>query len=371
MPLYMDRHENQVGLTPKDVAEGHLQDIKIQDKYNCKFLTYWFDEYKCSGFCLVEAPNKEAVEEVHRNSHGMVPNRVIEVNKNLVELFLGRISDPESPNPDNFENYIDETAFRTIMNVELIYPSFIYLKPTEDETNELLSYCNEVFYQALERYEGREIHKISEGFLASFSSVTNSIRCAVEIQNCFKEFNDKSNRTKINIAVGLHTGLPVTDKGGFFEETIQFVKRICSIADKDKIVVSSTIRDLINAGKVNATYIESIKVLNPSEEKFLNQLMDLTEQIWNDERFNLDNFSKQIGLSKAQLYRKVTSLTGYSPNVFIREYRLKKALKAIEKMKGNISEIALESGFNNPSYFSKCFQKRFGILPSEYANTIA
>ena len=92
--------------------------------------------------------------------------------------------------------------------------------------------------------------------------------------------------------------------------------------------------------------------------------------MWNDEKFNLDNFSREIGLSKAQLYRKVTAVTGYSPNVFIREYRLTMALKAIENMKGNIAEIAIESGFNNPSYFSKCFHKKFGILPSEYANAI-
>jgi AraC-like DNA-binding protein len=77
-----------------------------------------------------------------------------------------------------------------------------------------------------------------------------------------------------------------------------------------------------------------------------------------------------FGMSKAQLYRKITDLTGYSPNNFIREIRLRNALKLIEAHKGNISEIAFESGFNNPSYFSKCFFKKFGILPSEYASSI-
>jgi len=96
--------------------------------------------------------------------------------------------------------------------------------------------------------------------------------------------------------------------------------------------------------------------------------MQLTEQIWNDEDFNVVDFSKKIGLSKAQLYRKVTALTGNSPNEFINNYRLNRALKFLEKKHGNISEIAYESGFSNPSYFSKCFHKRYGILPSEYAN---
>ena len=69
--------------------------------------------------------------------------------------------------------------------------------------------------------------------------------------------------------------------------------------------------------------------------------------------------------------RKIRELTGYSPNNFIREIRLQNALKLIESQKGNISEIGYETGFNNPSYFSKCFKRKFGVLPSEYASSIA
>ncbi len=98
--------------------------------------------------------------------------------------------------------------------------------------------------------------------------------------------------------------------------------------------------------------------------------MELTEQIWNDAEVNIDTYSKKLGYSKAQLYRKTISLTGTSPNNFLRNYRLNKALKLIEEKNFNISEIAFESGFNSPSYFSKCFQKRFGILPSDFSNTI-
>ncbi len=111
-------------------------------------------------------------------------------------------------------------------------------------------------------------------------------------------------------------------------------------------------------------------MLNLRYENFLNKLFETFEKKWNEEEFNIDSLVKQFGISRAQLYRKVTDLTGYSPNSFIREIRLKKALKLIETQKGNISEIAFESGFNNPSYFSKCFFKRFGILPSEYASNI-
>lgn len=57
---------------------------------------------------------------------------------------------------------------------------------------------------------------------------------------------------------------------------------------------------------------------------------------------------------------------GVSPNIFIREYRLERALGVLSQQKSNIAEVAFESGFSSPSYFTKCFQTRFGITPSEY-----
>jgi transcriptional regulator GlxA family with amidase domain len=59
-------------------------------------------------------------------------------------------------------------------------------------------------------------------------------------------------------------------------------------------------------------------------------------------------------------------LTGKSPNAVIKEHRLTEALKLLNKSSGNISEIAFETGFSSPSYFSICFQKRYGHLPSDY-----
>jgi AraC-like DNA-binding protein len=59
-------------------------------------------------------------------------------------------------------------------------------------------------------------------------------------------------------------------------------------------------------------------------------------------------------------------LTGKSPNTFIKDYRLNEAVKLLNKNAGNISEIAFETGFSSPSYFSKCFQKKYGHFPSGY-----
>ena len=116
MPIYMDRHDLK-SVTAKDVAEAHREDLKIQDNYQCKGLTYWFDEERGTAFCLVEAPNEHCVKEMHDNAHGLVPHQIIEVDKNVVNAFLGRIEDPKSSRflDDTDLPIIDEPAFRTIM----------------------------------------------------------------------------------------------------------------------------------------------------------------------------------------------------------------------------------------------------------------
>ena len=94
MPIYMDRHD-LAAVTAKDVAEAHREDLKIQDNYNCKGLTYWFDEKRGTAFCLVEAPNADCVKEMHDNAHGLIPHQIIEVESNVVNAFLGRIEGEE------------------------------------------------------------------------------------------------------------------------------------------------------------------------------------------------------------------------------------------------------------------------------------
>jgi AraC-like DNA-binding protein len=73
-----------------------------------------------------------------------------------------------------------------------------------------------------------------------------------------------------------------------------------------------------------------------------------------------------MGVSRPQLYRKTLSLTGRSPIDLISALRMVKAMSLMKSNFGNVSEIALEVGYHNPSYFAKCFQKNFGCPPSEF-----
>ena len=93
MPVYMDRHYIE-GATRHAIADAHQKDLALQDKYQVKFLTYWFDETRCTAFCLIEAPNRETIERAHDDAHGSIPNEVLEVDPAVVDAFLGRIKDP-------------------------------------------------------------------------------------------------------------------------------------------------------------------------------------------------------------------------------------------------------------------------------------
>jgi signal transduction histidine kinase/CheY-like chemotaxis protein/AraC-like DNA-binding protein len=106
------------------------------------------------------------------------------------------------------------------------------------------------------------------------------------------------------------------------------------------------------------------------DEKFLIKAFGIIEQHISDYKFTVEGFAKEIGYSRMQLHRKIHALTDQSANELIRSYRLKKAARLLVKKSGNISEVAYEVGFNNPSYFASSFKNLFGYSPSEYLQNL-
>lgn len=82
MPLYIDIHRKVDGATDEAVAAAHLKGVETQEKYGVKYLKYYFDESTDMIFCMVEAPNKEAAERVHREAHGLTADEIHEVTEN-------------------------------------------------------------------------------------------------------------------------------------------------------------------------------------------------------------------------------------------------------------------------------------------------
>jgi AraC-like DNA-binding protein len=363
MPIYMDRHDVSETVTAENVAHLHQEDLKIQDQFGCRGLTYWFDNKRKTAFCLIEAPDKKAIQKMHSKAHGQTPNSIIEVEASIVESFLGRIEDPEKAK-NTVLNIINDPAFRTIMVITL---KRLSLQPNDTAPfKSSLGNYNHAVLELLNVHEGNLVKQSENHFLASFQSVSNAVRAALEIQSLLKEFKSDINNDKI---LGLSAGVPVTEKKSIFEDTIKLAERMCKVI-KGEIIVSSEVKELYNSENSNPlSEGESIFSLTKSDEKFLALLMDYTESTWSDTNLKVDDFSKHTGCSKSQLYRKMILLTGKSPHTFINDYRLDEALILLSKNSNNISGIAFETGFSSPSYFSKCFQKKFGHSPSDFLPT--
>ena len=106
--------------------------------------------------------------------------------------------------------------------------------------------------------------------------------------------------------------------------------------------------------------------LPPTEEQFLTRVAETIQQHLQESGFNIESLSQEVGLSRSQLYRKIHSLTGFTPVEYLRNLRLKHAARMFLDKHENIAQVAYHVGFSNPSYFSECFRELYGSCPSEY-----
>lgn len=106
-------------------------------------------------------------------------------------------------------------------------------------------------------------------------------------------------------------------------------------------------------------------VLSALDRQFLEKLRQVTESEIENENLSIEEMARQMMMSRSQLHRKLSALTGQSASEFLRNYRLDRAMELLRAKAGNVSEIAWQVGYSNSKYFSTSFKERFGISPSE------
>jgi len=363
MPIFMDRHDVSDSITAEIIAQLHQRDLKVQDQFGCRGITYWFDDKRKTAFCLIEAPDEDAIRKMHDEAHGDVPYSVIEVDPGVVEVFLGRIADPVKA-ADTELNIIDDPAFRTIMVVAIDPHSLTNTDSFSFQTG--FANLQESLAASLRKYDGNIVRNTDYHYLVSFRSVAGAVHAAIDIQKQFQKFSAEQKQKDAELKIGLNAGVPVTSKQQIFEDTIKLAERMCQLVNA-QVVVSAEVKDLFS-NESNSKTLEAngVYCLTKADENFITELMNYTDEAWSDANFRVDGFTKPLGFSKSQLYRKMVSITGKSPNAYIVDFRLKEAMKLLKKNAGNVSEVAFATGFSSPSYFSKCFQKRYGHIPSDF-----
>ncbi len=135
------------------------------------------------------------------------------------------------------------------------------------------------------------------------------------------------------------------------------------------------IKNLLDSTQRLKTKFSAEDNFSPSEitvssldEELLKKAFKIVEENISNEQFDIPFFCSELGVSRTMLFTKIKAWTNFTPNEFIHEIRMKRAAQLLEQNKINISQISYKVGFNNPKYFSKCFQKKYGETPTEYAN---
>jgi signal transduction histidine kinase/ligand-binding sensor domain-containing protein/DNA-binding response OmpR family regulator len=138
-------------------------------------------------------------------------------------------------------------------------------------------------------------------------------------------------------------------------------------------VLESRIENLINTRKQLRLSFQSMIGLNPEkvemnseDEKFIKKALLVVDAKIAEPSFTVENFGREMGMSRVSLYKKLLALTDKSPIEFIRIIRLKRAANLLVSSQLSVSEVAYQVGFNNPRYFSKYFSKEYQMLPSKY-----
>jgi AraC-like DNA-binding protein len=354
------------GVKAINVAEAHLLDLRTQHEFGCNCMTYWVDEARETIFCLVEAPDKQAVEEMHGKAHGLIPNKVIEVDGSLVDAFLGRIYDPSDARVtgEGLKVFAD-SSFRILVVTKTTDPVLLKHQLGDEKAGELLTAQIGIIRKNISQYGGREVEHEGSGVVVSFSSASKAVECALSIR---KEMPDTILK-QIDLKLAVNAGEPVEHSEHLFGDTIQFASNMCLVAKEGKIAMASAVKELMadDLYQQERTHFLSF---SPQDEHLLKLLFCKLEENWQDADFDITNYCMATAMSASQLYRKTIALTGLPPNSLVKDFRLQKAKELMRKKYYNIAQITFDSGFTSASYFTKCFKKKYGLLPMTYLDLL-
>jgi class 3 adenylate cyclase len=246
MPTYMDIHEIPGGITADEVAKAHAHDAAVEGKYGVHYHKYWVNERAGKIFCLCEAPNAEAAMQVHREAHGQVAEKIIQVEPDVADLFLGG-SEVNSAGavllPGGAVDARDP-GIRTVLFTDIVESTSLTQTLGDDVAMELLQIHDSVVRDALKALNGREVKHTGDGIMASFVSAAAAVRCAAQIQRGLAQRAGEQSNHPVRVRIGGAAGEPVEHGNDIFGSTVQLAARLCSHAEPEQIVVSSVVADL-------------------------------------------------------------------------------------------------------------------------------
>jgi len=244
MPLYMDIHVVP-GATEDALHEAHNADLAVQDKHCVHCLKYWFNEEAGKVFCLFDAPNPEAAAAVHREAHGLMAEKIVEVDPDMADGLLG----PGVVNnagavllPDQLDK--KDTGVRTILFTDIVGSTEMCSKHGDDAAIAMLYAHDKIVRMAIGANFGREVKHTGDGIMAAFNSAAAAVRAACKILGDLRDHNANAPEFPVDVRIGISAGEPVEQAADLFGSTVQLAARLCAQAEPGQILVSNVVADL-------------------------------------------------------------------------------------------------------------------------------
>jgi len=247
----MDIHSIPGGVTAEAIARAHKQDVKIQGKYGVSYHKYWVNEKAGKVFCLCHAPNAEAAAQVHREAHGQTADRIIQVEPDVADLFLGgnEVNDAGAVVLPDAEADDRDPGIRTILFTDIVGSTSLTRRIGDEAAMDLLYVHDSIVRNALVDLGGREIKHLGDGIMASFVSAVAAVKCATRVQREISKDGRENEDRPIKVRVGIAAGEPVEHHNDLFGCTVQLAARLCATAQPEQILVSNVVVELCE-GKI-------------------------------------------------------------------------------------------------------------------------
>ncbi len=237
MPLFVDIHDI-TGATPEQIAHAHEADVAIQGKYGVNYVKYWYNQSRAKVFCLCIAPDAEAANRVHREAHGMPAERIIEVDPDLADSFMGdgvvsaagAVMVPQSERCD--------PGTRTIVFTDIVGSTAMTQRLGDAAMMQVVEFHDQVVRTALAKHAGREVKHLGDGIMAAFNSAPDAVQCCATIQGVLR-----GGRGPVQVRIGAAAGDPVERLGDFFGSTVQLAARLCAAAKPGQTLVSTSVTE--------------------------------------------------------------------------------------------------------------------------------
>lgn len=243
MPMYMDIHDVP-GVTPEDVARAHLQDLKVQAKHGVDYVKYWVNPKQGKIYCLCNAPDAQAADAVHRESHGLAAARIIEVTPDLADAFMGAAEVDQGGAvllPGNSER---DPGTRTVLFTDIVDSTRMTQRFGDDLAFAMLEVHDRIVRAALATTNGREVKHTGDGIMAVFVSAASAIRCGVNVQQELSRHRNENPEALLRVRIGVAAGEPIEHHNDLFGSTVHLAARLCAHAEPEQILVSNAVAEL-------------------------------------------------------------------------------------------------------------------------------